>query len=96
MKAELRMYFWTVVKHSFSERRRPPERDHQHDVTHPGSQTFSIFPLWMDSDLPEELLGAVKKKKKGWLIRGCTFRLIDQPVAPPLRGYLCRTEKMAG
>lgn len=70
MKAELRMYFWTVVKHSFSERRRPPERDHQHDVTHPGSQTFSIFPVRMDSDLPEESLGAVgtqergKKKKK--------------------------------
>lgn len=99
MKAELRMYFWTVVKHSSSKQCLPPERHHRHDVTHLKSDTFSIFSVWMDSDLPDGLFGLVKTQeggKESWLMCACALRQIDQPVAVPQRGYLCRKEKIAG
>lgn len=99
MKAELRMYFWTVVKHSSSKQCLPPERHHHHDVTHLKSETFSIFSVWMDSDLPDGLFGLVKTQEGGkgsWLMCTCAWRQIDQPVAVPQWGYLCRKEKIAG
>lgn len=99
MKAEPGMYFWTIVKHSSSKQCLPPERHHHHDVTHLKSEPFSIFSVWMHSDLPDGLLRVVKTPeggKKSWLVCSCALRQIDQPVAVPQWGYLGRKEKSAG
>ncbi len=91
MKVELRMYFWTVVKHSFSKQCPPPERHYHHDVTHLKSEAFSVFSEWMDSDLPDELFRIVKTReagKKTWPMCACTLTQIDQPVAFSQWGYL--------
>ncbi len=96
MKVELRIYFWTVVKHSFSKQCPPPERHYHHDVTHLKSEAFSIFSVRMDSDLPDDLFRIVKTQeagKRSWPMRGCALRQIDQPVAVPQWGYLYRKGK---
>lgn len=91
MKVELRIYFWTVVKHSFSKQCPPLERHYHHDVTYLKSDAFSIFSVWMDSNLPHDLFRIFQTPevgKKSWPLSACPLRQIDQPVAVPHWGYL--------
>lgn len=96
MKVELTMYFWTVVKHSYSKQHPPPERHYHSDVAHLKSEAFSVFPVWMDSDLPDELFRAAETQEAGettWPMCASALRQIDQPVAVPQWGYLYRMEE---
>lgn len=96
IKVELTMYFWTVVKHSYSKQHPPPERHYHSDVAHLKSEAFSVFPVWMDSDLPDELFRAAETQEAGettWPMCASALRQIDQPVAVPQWGYLYRMEE---
>lgn len=98
-KAELWIYFWTVVKNSFSKQCPPLERHYHRDVTHLRSKAFSIFSVRMDSVLPDELFRIFKTQetgKKNWLICSCASRQIDQPVVVPQWGYLYIRGKISG
>lgn len=98
-KAELWIYFWTVVKNSFSKQCPPLEWHYHRDVTHLRSKAFSIFSVRMDSVLPDELFRIFKTQetgKKNWLICSCASRQIDQPVVVPQWGYLYIRGKISG
>lgn len=73
MKVELRIYFWTVVKHSFSKQRPPLERHYHRDVTHLKTETFSVNGFRPSS--------WAEVGRKSWPMSFCPLRQLDQPVA---------------